>query len=388
MANKDIIFINSHPIQYFAPMYQYMNEQGLNTQAWYCSYESIKGSFDKQFGTQVKWDIPLLEGYKYHFFKNYSPKPSHFNGFFGLMNFGMIRQLFNVPKSVIVVHGWHYFTLLLILLLGKIRGHTMCLRCELPQNQERLKTGFKQKLKKIGLQYVLFPRIDYFLYIGNQNKAFYKTHRIKESRLLFCPYSVDNARFNNEYKILQSKANLIKQELSMPADSKVILYAGKYIDKKRPMDVLQAFTELNDLTCWLVMVGEGELRRQMEEYIEQKKVSNVILTGFINQSKIGEYYTIATVFTMCSTVGETWGLSVNEAMNFNLPLVVSDLTGCADDLVVNGVNGYIYTTGSVSELKEALQKVLNHKLSWKESSEQRVNAYSYRTVMNSLQTLA
>ena len=105
---KDVIFINSHPIQYFAPMYKYMNEHAVNTKAWYCSDESIKGGLDKQFGVDVKWDIPLLEGYAYRFFKNYSWKPSHANGFFGLINLGIITQLFKIPKSVIIVHGWNY----------------------------------------------------------------------------------------------------------------------------------------------------------------------------------------------------------------------------------------------------------------------------------------
>jgi hypothetical protein len=58
-----------------------MNEKGVKTKAWYCSDESIRGGHDKQFGVDVKWDIPLLEGYEAHFFKNYSWKPSHANGF-------------------------------------------------------------------------------------------------------------------------------------------------------------------------------------------------------------------------------------------------------------------------------------------------------------------
>jgi hypothetical protein len=47
---------------------------------YYCSDESVRGMKDKGFGIDLKWDIPLLEGYKYKFLKNYSPKPSIFNG--------------------------------------------------------------------------------------------------------------------------------------------------------------------------------------------------------------------------------------------------------------------------------------------------------------------
>ncbi|MBC7508710.1 MAG: glycosyltransferase family 1 protein, partial [Ferruginibacter sp.] len=86
---KEVIFINSHPIQYFAPLYKYLNENGVSTAAWYCPDLSIKGGIDKEFGVKVKWDIPLLDGYQYRFFRNFSLNPSHENGFFGLFNPGL-----------------------------------------------------------------------------------------------------------------------------------------------------------------------------------------------------------------------------------------------------------------------------------------------------------
>src|SRR5207244_8617547 len=140
-------------------------------------------------------------------------------------------------------------------------------------------------------------------------------------------------------------------------NEKIILYSGKYINKKRPLDVLKAFMALNKPDYWLIMVGEGELRKEMEALIRDNNVRNVILTGFVNQSVIPEYYAISDVFVMCSDIGETWGLSVNEAMNFNLPVVISDLTGCSYDLVYDGINGYTYKTGDVNDLAVKLRMI-------------------------------
>jgi len=382
---KEIIFINSHPIQYFAPLYKYLNEHGVKTQAWYGSDESIKGGMDKQFGTQVKWDIPLLQGYEYHFFKNYSWKPSHFNGFFGLLSLGMIRRLFTMPKSVIVVHGWHYFAHFMLLMLGKFFGHTICLRCEMPYNQESLKTGWKQSLKKAGLKYILFPRINYFLNIGTQNRLFYKSLGVDDSRIIFAPYSVDNDRFRAEKDSYASDLVQLRNKRGIGEFDKVILYSGKYMAKKRPLDLLKAYIQLNQPNCWLILVGEGDLRSELEALIKEHHLDKVILTGFINQSQISEYYAISDVFVMCSTIGETWGLSVNEAMNFNLPLIVSDLTGCAQDLVKPGVNGYLFETGNVKDLTLNLNKLLYEKqLSWTISSEEIVDEYSYATITQNI----
>jgi len=385
---KDIIFINSHPIQYFAPLYKFMNEHGVKTKAWYCSDESIRGGMDKQFGVEVKWDIPLLDGYEYSFFKNYSPKPSHFGGFLGLINLGLIRQLFKIPKSVIVIHGWHYFTHFFVLMLGRLMGHTICLRCEMPQNQEVLKKGWKMKIKAMGLKYILFPRINYFLFIGTQNRLFYKSYGIDDRQLIFCPYSVDDRRFRKEFQKLKPAVGGIRKRLGVPDNAKIILYSGKYMEKKRPMDLLKAFNQLNNGDCWLIMVGEGGLRKEMEQFIAEKQLTRVILTGFVNQSQVSEYYAISNVFVMCSSIGETWGLSVNEAMNFGLPVIISDVTGCAEDMVKNGDNGYVFETGNIDQLALKLSEVLvKNNLLRSTRPETIVDKHSYSTITENIRPL-
>ncbi|RFM27400.1 glycosyltransferase family 4 protein [Deminuibacter soli] len=385
---KKIIFINSHPIQYFAPLYKYLAQQDVPVEAWYCSDASIKGIDDKGFGVKVKWDIPLLEGYASRFFKNHSWKPSHFNGFFGLINLGIIRQLRKEPKAIIVVHGWAYCTHFLVLMLAKLMGHEVCLRSEMPYNQELMKAGIKQRIKRMGLKYLLFPRIHKFLYIGTQNKRFYESYGIAENRLFFCPYSVDNMRFQAEAATLAPQKILLKESKGIPAGDKVIIYSGKYIAKKRPLDIINAFLQLNKPGVWLIMVGEGELRGEMEKLLQAHESKRVILTGFINQSEIARYYTLGDVFVMCSTIGETWGLSVNEAMNFGLSLLISETTGCSIDLVQEGANGFVFKTGSVDDLSNKLQRLLTalekDEAAFREKSLKIVDKYSYKTIYSTL----
>lgn len=365
-----------------------MNENGVKTSAWYCSDESIRGALDKQFGVDVKWDIPLLEGYNYKFFKNYSWKPSQGSGFFGLINLGIIKQLFRQPKSIIIIHGWNYFTHLSVILLGKLLGHTICLRCEMPLNQEMLKTGLKQKIKNFGLKYLILPRINYCLYIGTQNKNFYKYLGVSENRLVFCPYSVDNKRFSNERIQLESKKPEIRQKLGIPYTDKIILYSGKYMQKKRPMDLVKAFHKANIQNAWLILLGEGELRVEIESYINSHNLKNIILTGFINQSQVSEFYAICDVFVMCSEIGETWGLSVNEAMNFNVPVILSDLPGSATDLINDNDNGCVFKTGDVEQLTQKLLDVLVHdKLSKKTPPSEFLEKFSYKTITENIKPL-
>jgi len=67
---------------------------------------------------------------------------------------------------------------------------------------------------------------------------------------------------------------------------------------------------------------------------------------------------MSDIFILPSDVGETWGLVVNEAMNFRLPIIVSDLVGCGSDLVKHDENGYIFKTGNVEELARYLEELI------------------------------
>jgi glycosyltransferase involved in cell wall biosynthesis len=72
------------------------------------------------------------------------------------------------------------------------------------------------------------------------------------------------------------------------------------------------------------------------------------------------YYAIADVFVLPSDVGETWGIVVNEAMCFDLPVVVSDVVGCGLDLVKDKGTGSIFPLGNIEKLASSIKDaVLN-----------------------------
>lgn len=382
-----VVFLNSHPIQYFAPLYQQMaKDPSIDLEVLYCSDETLKGATDRQFGVQVLWDIPLLQGYAHTFLKNRAIRPSIFQGFWGLINPGVIGKLSKKRKSIVIVHGWGYFTHVLTLITAKLTGHTVCLRAETPLNQELQKRKIVTTLKHWYLRF-LFLFIDRFLYIGEQNRLFYRHLKVKEKDLLFIPYSVDNDRFQSiAASVSKDEA---RNKLGLPPGKKIFLFSGKYIGKKRPLDLLQAFAALKSQHAFLVMVGDGELRPQMEQFItDQGLDGQVLLTGFINQSQIPYYYAAADFFVMSSGAGETWGLSVNEAMNFGLPVIISDTCGAAYDLVKENVNGFLYPTGDIAALSGRLQQMLElDVLRYNEMAEESrriIDQYSYKVIIEQL----
>src|SRR6476661_6746653 len=87
-----IAVLNSHPIQYFAPLYRYLNTApDLDVTALYLSDFSIRGGRDVGFARDVKWDLDLLSGYRSVFLGNKRAREPQ--GFWSLVVPSVWREL-------------------------------------------------------------------------------------------------------------------------------------------------------------------------------------------------------------------------------------------------------------------------------------------------------
>ena len=166
-------------------------------------------------------------------------------------------------------------------------------------------------------------------------------------------------------KELRIKNYELRKKLGIKKDDTVILFVGKFIEKKRPMDLLKAYKKLKNLKTeklkneiTLVFVGSGQLEKHLRKYVKENNLQDIHFIGFKNQTELPEYYAMADIFVLPSGAGETWGLVVNESMCFGLPVIVSDLVGCGSDLVKQGENGYIFQLGDVDGLARRLEELI------------------------------
>lgn len=355
--------------------------ESVETTVLYCE-DTTKGYFDKEFSRRINWDSPMLEGYNYVLLKN--SWLSWLGGFFRYSNTEIVNYLNSSRCDVLVVHGWNYFTSVFAILYAKWKGIPIWLRAENPLNQEILKPWYVKDLKRMILQNGLFRLVDRFLYIGQENKKFYLHYGVPEHKLDFWPYAVDNEALNRAFPEFTKKK--AREELQLP-EGFMILFCGKLIAKKNPWDLIKAFQKADLKGSILVLVGEGELRVPIHEYISNAGIKNILLPGFVNQSRLPLYYKAADVFVLPSGAGETWGLVVNEAMNFSLPIIVSNLAGCSADLVRSGENGHVYECGNILQLTDFLSRVYRDK-AWLEKAGSRssdlIKEYRYQVIIDQL----
>jgi glycosyltransferase involved in cell wall biosynthesis len=379
-------FFLSHPIQYVSPLLRELSLQTTLKVYYYGGQSAVND--DKGFGQKVTWDIPLLDGYNYEFLKNSSSSKGMNTQFLDAINWSIFKLLRKSDDKVVIVNGWAYLSDWFVFLGAKLYGKKVWMRAEMPWNQEELKPkSVKKSLKFLLFKYVIFKFfIDKFLYIGTQNKKYYLMHGVKESRLIFAPYAVDNQRFQS----LKTDGSSARQRWNIAENHLVILYSGKLIDKKRPLDLLKAFHQLNEPNTVLFYMGDGPLRNVLEAYISKHQVNNVVISGFINQSEIGTIYSMADLFVMCSGIAETWGLSVNEAMNFGLPVIVSSTCGSSFDIVENGENGYVFREGEIDALTNSLQSIVKDAMLRERmgvASKEKINQFSHQVTSQNIKAL-
>jgi glycosyltransferase involved in cell wall biosynthesis len=385
--NVRIAVLNSHPIQYFAPLYSYINaaKAGLDVTALYLSDYSISGGRDEDFGREVEWDIDLLAGYGSVFLggrgKHRAPK-----GFWSLFAPKIWTELRSGKYDALWLHGHNYASNLLGLLAAKSASMHVLMRGEthLGCSRSSLKSLIRRPL--IGS---LYSVCDGLLAIGTANTEFYKAMGVPNRKIFLTPYAVDNDRFIRASRLTTERRREVRAKLGISAEAPAILFAAKFTERKRPFVLIEAAAALRRATerqFDIVMVGSGELEVEMRALCARHGLKNAVFPGFINQAELPSIYGACDIFVLPS-VEEPWGLAVNEAMCAKLAVVVSREVGCARDLVIDGVNGFAPRADDTHGFCQALKRLVEDdalRQRFGEASLAQIEHWGYRECLDGL----
>src|ERR1700744_6547430 len=88
-----LAIINTHPIQYYAPVFKLLHQQpNISVKVFYTYDENSANKYDPGFNRNINWDIPLLDGYPYEYIKN-SAKDAGTHTFKGIINPDLIDKI-------------------------------------------------------------------------------------------------------------------------------------------------------------------------------------------------------------------------------------------------------------------------------------------------------
>ena len=357
-----IAIIAPVPFYYHTPLYRKLAaSEEIDLTVYYCSDETLYGTdVKKTYNAKGKFVVKsdLLKGYSHKFLKNYSVSPSYLNWPFGLVNFGIWSEIKNGKYDLVVLQSWTNFTWWM--------AFTACLRFKVPvlfmtdSNilSESLKPGWKIKLKSMVLGNFLFKNSRGFLASGDLNEKFYEYYGVPKNKIVLFPFSWGYEDVIKKFEELKNNRVLERRRMGIEEKDVVMLYVGRLSSEKMPLIILDAYAKAKGKNKKLFIVGDGILRKEVEDKIKDLNLEGVSIVGFQPRDQVFKYYNIADLLILPSKF-ETWGIVVNEAMCFNLPIIASSMVGAAPDLIKDGNNGFMFRMGDENDLAQKIEEFMN-----------------------------
>lgn len=381
---KKLAIILSHPIQYYAPLFALIAENGLFELKVFYTWgeDSIKPKYDPDFGRVVEWDIPLLQGYRYQFVENVAKNPGSHH-FFGIDNPDLINDLESWGADVVWVWGWCFKSHLKVIrhFCGRIpvwfRGDSTLL-------DDTISPIWKQFLRTIFLSWV-YKKVDLAFYVGENNKKYFLQHGLTKSKLIHAPHAIDNARFSDWNDNLENDLTDWKQSLSIGQNHLVVLFVGKLEPKKNPSFILDLATQLPSSKFKFIIVGNGVLGDELKQKAKQDE--RILFLPFQNQTIMPSVYRLGDVLVLPSLgPGETWGLAMNEAMACGIPIFGSSKCGGSVDLIDDSC-GLIFDPNNLNTVVNQLNVLADNPdalASLKAGAIQKIQQFRYGKIVDAV----
>lgn len=355
----------THPIQYFKPVFQGLAaDPTVDLLVVYGCDHGLQASADPDFGVSFAWDSNPIEGFASSFASHQPLQDlSERSSAWMIANQAVQRIRAFKPDAVLVFSYSPLFIQFTTLLLS-LQGQTLWLRAETTDHAiQRSRT--KRIARDLALRawYRLFAHV---YPIGSHSIRHYTRLGVPAARQSLASYAVDVDFFATQVSQWRPQRVQLRADLAITPDAHVLLYVGKISPVKNPLLIPAALQVLKDMDDFrdclsslvVLLVGDGELRTQMEADLEKVIPGQWRGMGFQNQQQLGRFYSLADTLLLPSKQGETWGLVVNEAQQFGLNVICSDGVGSATDLVAPSPRGRVHRSDDAADLARAIAELL------------------------------
>ncbi len=221
-------------------------------------------------------------------------------------------------------------------------------KCHIPMTDgwelSERELGFKHRL----VRRVVFRTSKAFIGAGKKSLDLYKNYGVKEN-LFQSHLCIDNAQF------IRRAQNTIR-----PYD---FMFSGRIFERKMPDFVIDVVNMVKEKRgkARLLIIGDGPLREKMLKKLAERNI-DMDYAGFVPQADLPGYYCKAKML-LFTTSNDAWGIVANEALASGTPVITSPYSGVADDLVIDGRNGYVVVS-NVSAWADKVMGLLDNPCLW------------------------
>jgi glycosyltransferase involved in cell wall biosynthesis len=193
-----------------------------------------------------------------------------------------------------------------------------------------------------------------FIVPGTSARAYLESLGAPNPAIFTAPDAVDNDLFIRASEAAR-RDPAMRRRLQLP--ERYFLFVGRLVREKGVFDLLAAYAKLEPRIpsqIGLVFVGDGPRKDELLRTIGDLQLNSVHCFGFQDREALGTLYGLAEAFVL-PTHSDPWGLVVNEGMACSLPVITTNVAGCAADLVRHGWNGLVVPPRDIGALCAAMK---------------------------------
>lgn len=233
----------------------------------------------------------------------------------------------------------------------------------------RIRTGFrvlrtfdtwvKRNWFKDHIKHYMFRHVDAIETPGQDGKNYAVKHGALPARVHVATHTVDLDRVQSCKAVAHIEREQLRARLGLVGAT--FVYVGRLVQDKGIDFLITAFARVQRQcvnAVSLLLVGDGAEVAILRRQCEQSGIRNVVFTGFIQKNELVRYYVVADVFVF-PTLGDPYGIVVDEAMACGLPVVSSVAAGEIRSRVEEGVNGFLVPVGDSASLAERMLRLAN-----------------------------
>jgi len=170
---------------------------------------------------------------------------------------------------------------------------------------------------------------------------------------------IDNPIISRKIRLM-ANANLEREDLRY-FEKKVFCSIGRLTRQKNYLELLKALDNFSKICkdkdkANLIIIGEGEERVILEEFINKNNIKNCFLLGF---KKNPYKYLSRSNLYISSSLWEEPGHTIVEAGYLNVPVLSSDCPNGPREIINDNINGFKYSTNNHDEFVQKLIEITN-----------------------------
>ncbi len=220
--------------------------------------------------------------------------------------------------------------------LARLQGAKTVFWCQVTMDRWVKRARWKDAVKR-----VIFPKLDATLGSGEDSRAFAMRYGISSEKAMCLPHSIDVIHYAEGSAQARLERDFLRSDMGL--EGIVFIYVGRFWWGKGIIHLLDAFEQVqnqSEFAVSLLLVGDGPGEGELKQQCVDRGIKNVLFAGFKQKPDLPAFYAMSDVFVF-PTLGDPYGLVVDEAMACSLPVISTSSAGEIRDRIEDGINGYI-----------------------------------------------